>query len=234
MGYLGADPADRTILVVEDDAAQRGEIVTYVAGHDYVVRGAADAGEMDEVLAQMPVDLVVVDATLPGEDGWSVCRRLAQGAGPAVIVLCARDSDADRIRALEAGADDVLTKPFNPRELVARAKAVLRGRQGHLARPRRFLGADFQLGQNHLRTSDGEVVVLTPGELSVLSALVEYPGRVLSRDEILERAYGETEVFDRAVDVHISRLRRKLAACSAEPAIRTHRHAGYQFIARVD
>jgi len=234
MGYQGADPADRTLLVVEDDEARRGDLVAYLAGHGYLVRGAADAVEMDEVLAQMPVDLVVLDAALPGEDGWTVCRRLARRAGPAVILLCGCASEADRIRALDLGADDVLAKPFNPRELVARVKAVLRGRLGHIGRPRRFLGVAFELGHHHLCTAQGQVVVLTPGELSVLSALVEQPGKVLSRDEILERAYGETEVFDRAVDVHISRLRRKLAACSPEPAIRTHRHAGYQFIARVD
>jgi len=233
MGHHAVDPADRTILVVEDDEARRAALVAYLAGYDYLVRGAGDAGEMDEVLAQMPVDLMVLKASLLGEAGWSI-TRLARRTGPAVIVVCGQGGGADCIRALESGADDALAEPFNPRELVARIKAVLRGRLNPAGRPRHFLGAAFQLGHHHLRTAQGQVVSLTPGELSVLSALVEHPGRVLSRDEILERAYGETEVFDRAVDVHISRLRRKLAACSPEPAIRTHRHAGYQFIARVD
>lgn len=238
MTDFGLNPADRAILVVEDDAELREEVVKYLASYDYVVRGCGDGREMDQILAQTPIDLVVLDIMLPHEDGHSICRRLAQIKGPGIIMVSALDGETDRILALESGADDFLAKPYNPRELLARTKAVLRRRHVRpmraASRHRRFLGVDFELGRHQLRNADGEVIVLTPGELSVLSVLVEHPGRVLSRDELLEMAYGETEVFDRAIDVHISRLRRKLSTCSAEQAIRTHRHAGYQFIARVD
>lgn len=227
----------RTLLVVEDDPGLREVIVDYLRDHDYLVLGAADAAEMDAVLARTAVDLVVLDIMLPGEDGHSVCRRLALGGRRGIVMMSALGGEADRILALESGADDFLNKPFNPRELLARVRAVLRRRQagGAVAsRRRRFCGVEFELGRHQLRDAGGAVVALTPGELSILSVLVQNPGRVMSRDELLEQAYGETEVFDRAIDVHISRLRRKLANCSAGHAIRTHRHAGYQFVAPVE
>lgn len=232
------DAPTKTILVVEDDAGLREVVVEYLREYDYLVVGAADAREMDEILSHNAVDLVVLDIMLPGEDGHSICRRLAKGGRRGIIMASAVGSEADRILALESGADDFLSKPFNPRELLARVRAVLRRRQAPLptkaTRQRRFLGVEFELGHHQLRDADGAVVVLTPGELSILSVLVENPGRVMSRDELLEMAYGDTDVFDRAIDVHISRLRRKLSTCSAEQAIRTHRHAGYQFVARVE
>ena len=236
MGYEGDDPADRVILVVGRDIELRAQITAYLADYGYVVRGAGDTRQMDEILAQMPIDLIVFDDPAPDDGGVTACCRLARTGGPRLIVVSSHADEADRVRTLECGADDFLAKPFNPRELLARVKAVLRSTIGQAAgRQRRFLGVAFRIGHHQLRTADGEVVALTPVELSVLSALVEHPGRVLSRDEILDKAYSEaTEVFDRAVDVQISRLRRKLSACSPEPAIRTHRHAGYQFIARVD
>jgi two-component system, OmpR family, response regulator len=227
----------KTIMVVEDDDGLREVVVDYLREYDYMVVGAADAREMDDILSHTSVDLVVLDIMLPGEDGHSVCRRLAKNGRRGIIMVSALGSEADRIVALETGADDFLHKPFNPRELLARVRAVLRRRQALPAKPtrqRRFLGVQFELGHHQLRDAEGAVVVLTPGELSILSVLVENPGRVMSRDELLEMAYGETEVFDRAIDVHISRLRRKLSSCSAEQAIRTHRHAGYQFVARVE
>lgn len=232
------DAPSKTILVVEDDAGLREVVVEYLRDYDYMVVGAADAREMDEILSHTQVDLVVLDIMLPGEDGHSVCRRLAKNARRGIIMVSAIGAEADRIVALENGADDFLHKPFNPRELLARVRAVLRRRSHQpnvkVSRQRRFLGVEFELGHHQLRDAEGAVVVLTPGELSILSVLVENPGRVMSRDELLEMAYGETEVFDRAIDVHISRLRRKLSSCSAEQAIRTHRHAGYQFVARVE
>jgi two-component system OmpR family response regulator len=229
-------PVTRTILVVEDDDGLREVVVEYLREHDYLVLGAADAGEMDAILAGTTVDLVVLDVMLPGEDGHSICRRLANGRRRGIIMMSAMGGDADRIVALESGADDFLQKPFNPRELLARVRAVLRRRAATppSTRRRRFLGVEFELGRHQLRDAEGTVVALTPGELSILSVLVQNPGRVMSRDELLEQAYGDTEVFDRAIDVHISRLRRKLAHCSAGHAIRTHRHAGYQFVAPVE
>lgn len=230
-------PQTRTILVVEDDSGLREVVVDYLREHDYLVLGAADAREMDAILASTPVDLVVLDVMLPGEDGHSICRRLAATRRRGIVMMSALGDDADRILALENGADDFLQKPFNPRELLARCRAVLRRRRSIAQAPsprRRFLGVEFELGRHQLRDAGGKVVALTPGELSILSVLVQNPGRVMSRDELLEQAYGDTEVFDRAIDVHISRLRRKLADCRAGEAIRTHRHAGYQFIAPVE
>ncbi len=234
----GFDVGVRTLLVVEDDQALRELVVGYLRDHDYLVLGAADAVEMDDILSRTAVDLVVLDIKLSGEDGHAICRRLARGKRRGIIMVSGLAGDADRILALESGADDFLAKPFNPRELLARVRAVLRRRlapaSARIGRHRRFLGVEFELGRHHLRGAEGEVIQLTPGELSVLSVLIENPGRVMSRDELLDQAYGETDVFDRAIDVHISRLRRKLSACCAEQAIRTHRHAGYQFVAPVE
>jgi len=176
---------------------------------------------------------------MPGEDGLSICRRLAARNGPPVIMLSAMGEEVDRIVGLELGADDYLAKPCNPRELLARIRAVLRRREeggGRLSADLGYSFAGFQLdmSRRQLKAPNGVLVLLTAGEFALLLAFLAHPNRVLSRDELLERARGgEADVFDRAIDVQISRLRRKLHACTERELILTYRGSGYMFDADV-
>ena len=225
------------ILVVDDDPGIREVLCDYLGQHGYQVSGAASASEMDRALATTVVDLLVLDLMMPGEDGLSVVRRL-RGAGPPIVMLSAMGEDTDRIVGLELGADDYLAKPCNPRELLARVRAVLR-------RPREdeapssgpalnFAGWRFDLMRRELTRPDGLVVVLSGGEFALLSVFAERPGRILTRDQLLEAARGvEADVFDRAMDVQISRLRKKLDDGSGLEMIQTIRGEGYRFDVKV-
>ncbi|MGA0546029.1 response regulator [Brevundimonas sp. VNH65] len=225
------------ILVVDDDPGIREVLCDYLAQHGFQASGAASAAEMDRALQAGQIDLIVLDLMMPGEDGLSVVRRLG-GKGPPVIMLSAMGEETDRIVGLELGADDYLAKPCNPRELLARVRAVLR-------RPRedaeidspptlRFAGWRLDLVRRELTRPDGMMVGLSGGEFSLLRALVERPGRVLTRDQLLEAARGvEADVFDRAMDVQISRLRKKLDDGSGVDLIQTVRGEGYLFDAKV-
>ena len=228
------------ILVVDDDKEIRDLISEFLTRHGYEVETAEDGRAMERALAREPADLVVLDLMMPGEDGLSLARRLAAGNGPAVIMLSAMGEDTDRIVGLEVGADDYLAKPCNPRELLARIRAVLRRRQ----EPRdseppagamlEFAGWRLDMVRRELKSPEGTVVGLSDGEFSVLRAFVEHPQRVLTRDQLLDYARGpDSEAFDRAIDVQISRLRRKLAATGGEELIRTVRNEGYMFLAKV-
>ncbi len=237
-------PADnqpaRQILVVDDDTQLREEMAGYLREHGYGVHMAGDAPAMERVLAQTAIDLVILDVMLPGEDGLSICRRLSDDGGPAVVMVSAMGEEVDRILGLELGADDYLPKPCSPRELLARVRAVIRRLdERRSGAPRKgktyhFLGFALDTLRRQLRAPNGTTILLTGGEFSLLSAFLEHPQRVLSRDQLLEYARGgQTEVFDRAVDVQISRLRRKLHACVENEIIRTYRGAGYLFDAKV-
>jgi two-component system OmpR family response regulator len=228
------------ILIVDDDSGLREHTAAYLAEHGYEVRTAADGAEMQKVLDQADVQLVVLDVMLPGEDGLSICRKLREAGGPPVIMVSALGDDIDRILGLELGADDYVPKPCNPRELLARVRAVLRRRDGQgeeragLGRTYEFAGYRLDVVRRQLRAPNGVVVLLTAGEFSLLCAFLERPRRILSRDQLLDLARGgEAEVFDRAIDVQISRLRRKLVASSGEALIRTLRGAGYMLDQRV-
>lgn len=232
----------RHVAVVDDDAGLREQIGAYLAEHGYETHLAADARELEQVLAVHPVDLIVLDVMLPGEDGLSVCRRLASDGGPAIVMVSAMADEVDRVLGLELGADDYLAKPCSPRELLARVRAVLRrlddtrssGGGQRRGRNYHFLGFVVDAQRRQLRAPSGAIVLLTSGEYSLLAAFLDHPQRILSRDQLLEFARGaEAEVFDRAVDVQISRLRRKLNACTEREIIKTYRGAGYLFDARV-
>jgi two-component system OmpR family response regulator len=233
-----ADPM-RRILVVDDDPGLREEVADYLAGHGYEVHTAGDGVEMDTVLAETEIDLVVLDIMMPGEDGLSICRRTASSGGPAIIMLSAMGEEVDRVLGLELGADDYLPKPCSPRELLARVRALLRRLDDRrYGQPRRrlyqFLGFEVDVSRRQVRASNGANILLTAGEFALLNVFLEHPQRVLSRDELLEQARGsDTQVFDRAVDVQISRLRRKLGAFTHEGVIRTLRGAGYMFDVKV-
>ena len=234
------------ILVVDDDQRLRDLLVRYLGGEGYEVKAVADGAGMDKQLSRERYDLLVLDLMLPGEDGLSICRRLRApggpqpGAGmPAIIMLTAKGDDVDRIVGLEMGADDYLPKPFNPRELLARINAVLRRRapSGPPGAPAAG-GELFQFGEFSLNlatrtlTRGGKDVSLTTGEFSVLKVLVQNARQPLSRDKLMELARGrEYEVFDRSIDVQISRLRKIVEDDPSHPKhIQTVWGFGYVFV----
>ncbi|HEX7887605.1 MAG TPA: response regulator [Phenylobacterium sp.] len=226
----------RNILIVEDDTELREQVSAYLADHGFQVRAVPDARAMDRALEAAPIDLIVLDLMLPGEDGLSICRRLSAEGGPAIIMVSAMGEEIDRVLGLELGADDYLPKPCSPRELLARVRAVFRRREEvRGGAPRKGKAYQFQgfvvdALRRQLRAPNGATLLLTSGEFSLLSAFLDHPQRILSRDQLLDIARGDdTDVFDRAVDVQISRLRRKLHACSDTEIIKTVRGAGYMF-----
>lgn len=232
-------PASTDIVVVDDDASIRDAIADCLRQHGYQVRVAADAAMLDGLLAQQRAALIVLDWMMPGEDGLSVCRRL-QTSGIPILMLSAMGSTPDRVIGLEMGADDYLAKPFDPRELLARVRALLRrGLKKNAAEPSttlHFEGWQLQLEQHRLLTPEAADVILTRGEFALLRVLAERAGRVLSREQLLRLTRGEdSEPFDRAIDLAISRLRRKLAQASAggEALVQTLRGEGYRFAAPV-
>ena len=228
------------ILVVDDDHRLRELLMRYLGEQGFEARAVPDAAGMDKMLARERFDLIVLDLMLPGEDGLAICRRLrAANAGPAILMLTAKGDEVDRIVGLEMGADDYLPKPFNPRELVARANAILRRRApgGPPGAPaaatelHRFGEFELNLGTRALARA-GKAVPLTTGEFSVLKVLVQHPRAPLSRDKLMELARGrEYEAFDRSIDVQISRLRKIVEDDPAHPRIiQTVWGFGYVFV----
>lgn len=227
-----APPVPARILVVDDDPGIRDVLTDYLIRQGFQAEGAADAREMDRILASRPANVVVLDVMMPGEDGLSVCRRLAE-TGPPVIMLSAMGEETDRIVGLELGADDYLPKPCNPRELLARIKAVLRrsGEQSRRGGDRAVWLGPWRLDllRRELTGPTGTATALSSGEFSLLQVFVERPGRILTRDQLLDIARGPTaESFDRAIDVQISRLRKKLDDGSGRDVIETVRGEGYR------
>jgi two-component system OmpR family response regulator len=222
------------VLIVDDDGDIRDGLVEVFERAGFTASAAANVAAMEKALASARADLIVLDLMMPGEDGLSACRRLSGKGGPPIILLSALGDDADRIVGLEIGADDYLAKPCNPRELVARARAVLRrGRDDGGAMPseaRRFAGYKLDVARRELIDPDGVLITLSTGEFRLLRAFVEHPQRVLSREQLLDLAFAnDNDVFDRAVDVQVSRLRRKLERPGQSEIIRTVRGEGYLF-----
>jgi two-component system OmpR family response regulator len=239
-GTVGDDVGQPAIdiLIVDDDNALRLEMAAYLAGHGYVVHQAADAKQARSLLKSERIQLVVLDVMMPGEDGLSLCRSMANNPGPAVLMLSAMGESIDRVIGLELGADDYVVKPLEPRELLARIRALLRRRVPGAGASRgavyAFSGFRFDIVRRQLRAPDGDLLMLTPGELSLLGAFVESPQKVLTREELFRLSRGGSgEGFERAVDIQVSRLRRKLNDKSASEIIRTHRGVGYIFDAKV-
>ena len=229
------------ILVVDDDREIRDLLARFLRRHGFRVETAADGREMFRALSAGRFDLAVLDLMLPGEDGLSLCRRVRAESDLPIVMLTAIGEDTDRIVGLEMGADDYLAKPFNPRELLARIRAVLR-RAPEMRRPDadpsrtlKFQGWALDAGRRSLQAPDGALVDLTAGEFDLLLALVEHPGRVLNRDQLLDLTRGrEAGPFDRSVDVQVSRLRRKIEEDPKQPAlIKTVRGGGYVFAGAV-
>jgi two-component system, OmpR family, phosphate regulon response regulator OmpR len=231
--------ADR-ILVVDDDARIRDLLRRYLAQEGFEVIVAEDGKALTRIMMRDPIDLIVLDLMMPGEDGLSICRRLrAAGDRTPIIMLTAKGEDVDRIVGLEVGADDYLGKPFNPRELLARVHAVLRRRPAHEApgapstdnETVTFGPFDFDMGQRTLR-KNGEEMPLTTGEFAMLKALVRHPRQPLSREKLAQLARGrEFEPFDRSLDVQVSRLRKMVESDVAAPRyIQTVWGVGYVFV----
>jgi DNA-binding response OmpR family regulator len=226
------------ILVVDDDAQIRALLEEYLAASGLRVSAVASGKHMSQILTDEAIDLIVLDLRLAGEDGMAIVRTLRdQSAIPIVMLTGVRD-EADRVMGLELGADDYLTKPFSPRELLARIRTVLRrtksaapGAVHRDIRAYRFAEFELNLRTRRLKPRDGRDITLTNGEFNLLAALLSAPERILTRDQLLEasRVY-DNEVYDRAIDIQILRLRRKLEEDPAQPKfIVTERGVGYIF-----
>lgn len=236
------------ILAVDDDESVRSLIIDYLSEQGLRVTGAKNGKEMHAAIAAGGVDLILLDVKLPGEDGFALARGIRQSSKVPIIMLTGQTHEVDRVLGLELGADDYLTKPFSPRELLARIKAVLRryeaGAQTADGEPRsrrdteirfyKFAGWELATGTRKLTSPEGTRVELTNGEFALLVTFLKAPKRVLSRDQLLESSRLHDDIYDRSIDVQILRLRRKIEKDPNEPKlIRTERGAGYFFDADV-
>ncbi|WP_454832895.1 response regulator [Pseudoxanthomonas wuyuanensis] len=224
------------LLVVDDDADIRNLLAEQLGRAGYQVSVAADGVQMRQVLQQEHVDLVILDLSLPREDGLSLCRDLRARSAKPVIMLTARGEPIDRVLGLEMGADDYVTKPFEPRELLARIRNVLRRTEALPAnleplaiRRAKFAGWTFDLEHRHLQSPAGRVTVLSGAEFRLLRVLVAHANKVLTREQLVALSSGKQyESQDRAIDLQISRLRQKLGDSGGmEGLIRTIRNEGY-------
>lgn len=225
------------IAVVDDDAQVRETVAEYLRRNGYAVTEADGGAALREVMTQRPIDLALLDINMPGEDGLSLARELRALGNAGIIMLTANSDDLDKIVGLEVGADDYVTKPYNPRELLARVKAVLRRARGGGAETA-TLGREVQMGKcrlnldtRRLYEADGSDVPLTAMEFDLLRTFAEHPRQALSRDRLLDLAHAkEMEPFDRSIDTRITRIRRKIEIDPTRPdCIRTVRGAGYVY-----
>ncbi len=232
------------VLAIDDDPSIRQMIADYLGDNDMRVTTLASGREIDDVMARETIDLLILDLKLPGEDGMQIARKLRGDSDLPIIMLTGRKDDADRVMGLELGADDYLTKPFSPRELLARIRALLRRSRAKetvadgLARIRayRFAGWELSVRLRRLKTPAGEIVVLTNNEFNLLAAFLAAPQRVLSREQLLNlsRLHND-EVYDRSIDVQVGRLRKKIEPKGSKvQLIHTERGAGYIFTATVE
>ncbi|TDX62722.1 DNA-binding response OmpR family regulator [Methylosinus sp. sav-2] len=230
-------PAAR-ILMVEDDPEIGRLVGDFLRREGFELILAQDARAMDESLSLARPDLLILDLMLPGEDGLSICRRLRASDSLPILMLTAKSDEIDRVVGLEMGADDYLTKPFGPRELLARVRALLRRAQAEPSRPasRRYSFDRFVLDLDARNfESAGAPIALTSAEFDLLACFAQHPRRVLTRDQLLDWTHGRNaDPFDRAIDMLVSRLRKKLDAAGASgDLIATVRNGGYLFKAEV-
>jgi len=222
------------VLIVEDDKKTADLVRIYLEREGFHTAVCHNGAEALQVARRLDPSLVVLDLMLPRLDGWEVCRELRRNSNVPIIMLTARDDEIDRISGLTLGADDYVVKPFSPRELVARVKAVLRRTvvfPGALNQPLTFKGLTLDV-EKRSASLNGRPLKLTPHEYALLKALMSAPGRVFTRDELIDRIYPRQEamVIDRVVDVHIGKLRQKIETDPSTPNyILTVRGVGYQF-----
>lgn len=231
------------VLVVDDDAEIRSLLRDYLEKNGYRVTAVADGRAMWAALAAAKTDLVVLDVMLPGDDGFTLCRDLRARSQVPIVMLTARGEDTDRIVGLEMGADDYLPKPFNPRELLARVKTILRrtralpeNLQPEEARRLRFAGWTLDTATRDLTSPAGVLVALSGTEFRLLRIFLSHPNRVLTRDQLIDLMLSrDATPFDRSIDVQVSRLRHRLDDDAAQPAIiKTVRSQGYVLAAAVE
>ena len=234
------DPAPTSILLVDDERSLREPLAEYLIRQGFAVREADSAASARTILASEMPDIALLDIMMPGEDGLSLCRHLVETRQLPTILLTAKGEAMDRIIGLEIGADDYVTKPFEPRELVARIRSVLRRAERPAAAPAeellyRFEGWQLDPLKRRLTDPEGALVPLSTAEFRMLRAFCDHPRQVLDRDRLLDMVQGrEAHLFDRAVDNQVSRLRRKIEADSRDPHfIQTVRGGGYRFAADV-
>jgi two-component system OmpR family response regulator len=232
------------VLAIDDDPSIRQMIADYLGDNDIRVTTLNSGREIADVMSRDTIDLVILDLKLPGEDGMEIARELRGDSDVPIIMLTGRKDEADRVMGLELGADDYLTKPFSPRELLARIRALLRRSRAKetvaegLARIRayRFAGWELNVRLRRLTTPKGETVALRNNEFNLLAAFLAAPQRVLTREQLLNlsRLHND-EVYDRAIDVQVGRLRKKLRSEGVRAElIRTEWGAGYVFTAVVE
>jgi two-component system OmpR family response regulator len=231
------------VLALDDDASIRQIVTEYLTENELRCTAVSTSKELTEVMAKETIDLVVLDLRLQGEDGMQIARRLREQSSIPILMLTGRADEADRVMGLELGADDYLTKPFSPRELHARIRALLRRARAQATvadeiskvRAFRFGARELNIGLRKLKSPEGKNVELTNGEFSLLTAFLSSPQRVLTRDQLLDLSrLHNAEVYDRSIDVQILRLRRKIEIDPSHPQfIITERGAGYVFAADV-
>ena len=224
------------ILIVDDDPALRKLLKRYLGEQGFAVVAVNDGIAMDHHLGEHAADLIILDLMLPGEDGLSIAKRVRNSRDTPILMLSARGEDIDRIVGLEVGADDYLAKPFNPRELLARIRAILRRRQPEgnevPENTQLYTFGSYKLDlANRTLTCNAEKVTLTSGEFSLLNIFVQHPNRVLSRDTLVDMLSGyDRSPYDRSIDVKVTRLRRKIEADPTAPIfIQTVWGEGYRF-----
>jgi len=232
------------ILIIDDEPSICELVTEYLGDNDMRVTSRASGKDLFDVIDREAIDLVLLDLKLPGEDGMQLARAVRERATIPIILLTGRKEEVDRVMGLELGADDYVTKPFSPRELLARVRAVLRRYQVQSTLPERdntrrafrFAGWELNIRTRRLVSPQGESVELSNGELSLLNALCRAPQRVLTRDQLLSMSrLHEAEVYDRSIDVQIRRLRLKMEADPANPRlIVTERGAGYRLASDVE
>ena len=232
------------LLVVDDDLDICNQLSDYLGRNDFHVTAVNTAKQMLDFIAREAVDLLLLEPRLRGEDGLQLTRTVRESSSMPIVVMSKRDEVVDRVIGLECGADDYVTKPFSPRELLARIRAVLRRCKVDVAGPvrdnapraYRFGGWELNVRLYRLKSPDGSRVVISRGEIGLLRALLSSPHRILTREQLLELTHiNSAEVYDRSIDTQIWRLRRKIEADPAKPRfIRTERGAGYYFDAPVN
>jgi two-component system OmpR family response regulator len=240
LAYEMALSEQSNILVVEDDPDIASLLVELLKSNGFVAVAAASGDQMDRLLGRCKFDLIILDAMLPGEDGFAICMRLRASSSIPILMLTARREDIDRILGLEIGADDYVTKPFNSRELLARIKSILRRaslsqRQQEVAVALTFAGWRIDPNSRRLFDADGDEVSMTTTEFDLLWAFCSNPNRVLTREQLLSMTHaGAAGPIERSIDAHISRVRQKIEPNLKEPSfIKTVRLGGYMFAATV-
>jgi two-component system, OmpR family, response regulator len=239
--HRGAPETVSRILLVEDDEEIAGMVIEMLRENSFEAVAVGSAAKMDAAMKKQTFDLIVLDAMLPGEDGFSICSRLRSSSTIPIIMLTALGDEINRIVGIELGADDYISKPFHPRELLARIKGLLRRASYGMAQssqetPMRFAGWQIDPVQRQLINPDGVHVSMTTAEFDILLAFCRHPRRVMTREQLLRLTYaGLASPVERSIDVHISRVRQKIEENVREPSfIKTVRLGGYMFTPNVE